>query len=327
MDYFGAIRAFLSSAELGSFSKAAARIEVKTSTVSRYITELERDLGIALFNRSTRGLVLTEGGRVFREHAIGVIRHLDEARDVASSLNHSPRGLLRVTMPRSFGRRHIVRHLPEFMDRYPKIDVDIVMTDAVLNIIDTGIDLAIRIGALPDSQLMARQLTTHRRIVCASPAYLAQCGAPVIPEDLAAHTALRFSLAADDRWLFVKHEPASIKATSEREEAVTVALRGRLRVDDTEALLDLAIAGRGIALLPTWAVGDALRDGKLIRLLPEWEAQPTKHAPAVWAVYPRKRTVSSKVRAFIDFYSAIFNREGDWDSQVGDAKPRAAPRD
>jgi DNA-binding transcriptional LysR family regulator len=311
MDYFGAIRAFLSAAELGSFSKAAARIEVKTSTVSRYITELERDLGIALFNRSTRGLVLTEGGRVFREHAIGVIRNLDEAREVASSLNRSPRGLLRVTMPRSFGRRHVVRHLPEFMDRYPKIDVDIVMTDAVLNIIDSGIDLAIRIGALPDSQLMARQLTTHRRIVCASPAYLAQCGAPATPADLPAHAALRFSLAADDRWLLVQHANA---ANAQREASETVELNGRLRVDDTEALLDLAIAGRGIALLPTWAVGDALRDGKLIRLLPEWEAQPTKHAPAVWAVYPRKRTVSSKVRAFIDFYSAIFKREGYWDA-------------
>ncbi|MGV2293237.1 LysR family transcriptional regulator [Trinickia sp. YCB016] len=310
MDYFAAIRAFLSAAELGSFSKAAARIEVKTSTVSRYITELERDLGIALFNRSTRGLVLTEGGRVFREQAVVVVKSLEEAREVTSSLNSSPRGLLRVTMPCSFGRRHVIRHLPEFMDRYPKIDVDVVMTDEVLNIIKSGIDLAIRIGVLPDSQLMARQLAAHRRVVCASPAYVAQHGAPGSPADLAAHAALRFSRVEDDRWLLINR-------VHTKQEAVSVTLRGRLRLDDTEAVLDLAMAGRGVALLPTWAIGDALRDGKLVQLLPEWEAQPARAAAAVWAVYPPKKTVSSKVRAFIDFYTAVFNREGCFDATPG----------
>ncbi|QCP53095.1 LysR family transcriptional regulator [Trinickia violacea] len=322
MDYFAAIRAFLSAAELGSFSKAAARIEVKTSTVSRYITELERDLGIALFNRSTRGLVLTEGGRVFREQAVGVVKSLEEAREVTSSLNSSPRGLLRVTMPCTFGRRHVIRHLPDFMDRYPKIDVDVVMTDEVLNIIDSGIDLAIRIGVLPDSQLMARQLAAHRRVVCASPAYVAQYGAPASPAELAAHAALRFSRAADDRWLLVNRARTSVHA---KQEAVSVTLRGRLRLDDTEAVLDLAVAGRGIALLPTWAIGDALRDGKLVQLLPEWEAQPGSAAAAVWAVYPPKKTVSSKVRAFIDFYTAVFDREGCFDTTLG--KRAAAKKD
>jgi len=307
MDYIAAIRAFLSAAELGSFSKAAARIEVKTSTVSRYITELERDLGIALFNRSTRGLVLTEGGRVFREQALVVVKSLEEAREVTSSLNRSPRGVLRVTMPCTFGRRHVIRHLPEFMDRYPKIDVDVVMTDEVLNIIESGIDLAIRIGVLPDSQLIARRLAAHRRVVCASPAYVVQHGAPASPAELAAHAALCFSRTADDRWLLVNR----VRAT---QEAVSVTMRGRLRLDDTEAVLDLAMAGRGLALLPTWAIGDALRDGKLVQLLPEWEAQPARAAAAVWAVYPPKKTVSSKVRAFIDFYTAVFNREGCFDA-------------
>jgi DNA-binding transcriptional LysR family regulator len=311
MDYFTAIRALIAAAELGSFSKAAARIGVKTSTVSRYVTELESDLGIALFNRSTRGLVLTEGGRVFREHAITVVKSLDEAREVASSLNRTPRGVLRVTMPRSFGRRHVIRHLPEFMDRYPKIDIDIVMTDEVVNIIESGIDLAIRIGVLPDSQLMARQLAAHQRIVCASPRYVAQHGAPAAPADLSVHAALRFALAKGDRWLMVRRTRGS------EPEEVPVALQGRLCVDDTDALLDLAIAGRGIALLPTWAASDALRDGKLLHLLPGWEAQPSKAAPAIWAVYPPKKTVSSKVRAFIDFYAAIFSREPEWNRADG----------
>lgn len=316
MDYFSAIRAFLFAAESGSFSKAAERITVKTSTVSRYVTDLEQDLGIALFNRSTRGLVLTEGGRVFREHALVVVKSLDDAREAASSLNASPRGLLRVTMPRSFGLRHVIRHLPEFMDRYPKIDIDAVMTDDTVNIIDSSIDLAIRIGVLPDSQLMARPLGAHRRIVCVSPAYVAQYGTPASPDDLAAHPMLRFPLARDDRWLFVRRSAGRSRSNtrSSKQKEMWVQLHGRLRVDDVEALLALAIAGRGVALLPTWAIGPALRDGTLVQLLPEWDVQATRAAPTIWAVYPPKKTVSSKVRAFIDFYADVFGREGYWDN-------------
>jgi DNA-binding transcriptional LysR family regulator len=329
MDYFAAVRAFLHAAELGSFSKAAAQMEIKTSTVSRHINELEADLGIALFNRSTRGLVLTEGGRVFRTHALTAVESLDEARQSASSLNVSPKGVLRVTMPASFGRRHVVPHLPEFLKRYPHIDIDAVVTDEPLNIIEARIDLAIRIGALPDSQLVARRLAEHRRIVCASPAYTKRHGVPASPEELAAHTALRFALAPDDKWILVKRSDemaakhASMRrATSKKpprntrghaqQNEVTVQLQGRIRANDTDALLELAIAGCGIALLPAWSVGDALRQGQLVRLLPDWEAQTSRAAPAVWAVYPPKKTVSSKVRAFLDFYAALFADDTYW---------------
>src|ERR1700754_641518 len=288
MDYFAAVRAFLHAAELGSFSKAAAQMEIKTSTVSRHINELEADLGIALFNRSTRGLVLTEGGRVFRTHALTAVESLDEARQSASSLNASPKGVLRVTMPASFGRRHVVPHLPEFLKRYPHIDIDAVVTDEPLNIIEARIDLAIRIGALPDSQLVARRLAEHRRIVCASPAYTKRHGVPASPDELAAHTALRFALAPDDKWILVKRgdATASKRTSHARNHQVAVQLQGRIRVNDTDALLELAIAGCGIALLPAWSVGDALRQGQLMRLLPDWEAQTSRAAPAVWAVYP-----------------------------------------
>ncbi|MCM2491553.1 LysR family transcriptional regulator [Burkholderia glumae] len=323
MDYFSAIRAFLCAAESGSFSKAAHRIAVKTSTVSRYVADLERDLGIALFNRSTRGLVLTEGGRLFREHALVVMSALDEARDATSSLNASPRGLLRVTMPRAFGLRHVIPHLPELAERYPEIDVDAVMTDTTLNLIDAGIDLAIRIGALPDSQLIARRLATHRRVACASPAYVERHGMPATPEALAGHATLRFPLVSDDRWWFIRRQARAGQAPQETGDAgdsppgkardVAVRLSGRLRVDDAEALRQLAIAGCGIALLPTWAIGSALRDGSLLHLLPDWDAQATRAASAIWAVYPPKKTVSSKVRAFIDFQAEVFARPGYWD--------------
>ena len=309
MDYFSAIRAFLHAADTGSFSQAAKRVEVKTSTVSRYIDDLEKDLGIALFNRSTRGLVLTEGGHVFRQHAAVAIERLEEAREVTASLNTAPQGRLRITLPRSFGRRHVVRHLPEFMDRYPRIDVDAVLTDEVLNLIEAGIDVAIRIGALADSQLIARQLARHQRIVCSAPTYLARYGMPSSPEDLVNHETLCLGLVPDDKWLFVE----GAQGTPARE--VSVQLHRRLRVDDTDAAVDIAVAGRVIAFLPTWAVGSALREGRLVRLLPEWEAQPTRGTPAVWAVYPPKKTVSSKVRAFVDFYAAKFSQQGYWESE------------
>jgi DNA-binding transcriptional LysR family regulator len=335
MDYFAAVRAFLQAAELGSFSKAAARMEVKTSTVSRHINELEADLGIALFNRSTRGLVLTEGGHVFRTHALTAVQSLDEARQSASSLNASPQGVLRVTMPASFGRRHVIPHLPEFIKRYPHIDIDAVLTDEPLNIIEARIDLAIRIGALPDSQLVARRLAEHRRIVCASPAYTKQYGVPAAPAELAGHTALRFTLAPDDKWILVKRsgKAASGRAASSRlgqsgspqlqglrrntrrhapQNEVAVQLKGRIRANDTDALLELAIAGCGIALLPAWSAADALRQGRLVQLLPDWDAQTSHAEPAIWAVYSPKKTVSSKVRAFLDFYATLFADESYW---------------
>jgi DNA-binding transcriptional LysR family regulator len=308
MDYFAAVRAFLHAADLESFSKAARQMALKVSTVSRYVTELEGDLGIALFNRSTRGLALTEGGRIFREHALVALKALEDARQVTSSLNASPKGLLRVTMPPSFGRRHVMKHLPQFMERYPQISVDAVVTDEVVNLIEAGIDLAIRIGALPDSQLMARKLAPHRRVVCASPRYITTNGTPSCPEDLSNHVALRSALASDDKWILVKRNTK----TKSKKPGTAVQLHGRLRVNDTDAILDLAIAGCGIALLPTWSIGSALASGKLVQLLPDWEARTTRADPAVWAVYPPKKVVSSKVRAFVDFYAALFEQERYW---------------
>src|SRR3546814_446332 len=252
MDYYAAVRAFLCAADNDSFSKAALHLEVKTSTVSRYIAQLEADLGIALFNRSTRGLVLTEGGTVFREQVAISIQALEDARHMTASLNMSPQGHLRVTMPVSFGRRHVMQHLPRFLERYPDITIDAVITDEVVNLIDSGIDLAIRVGSLTDSQLMARKLTEHRRIVCASPSYVAKHGAPAAPAELSTHQALRFTLVGDDRWLLRRVNEGKGGAEA------PIRLQGAIRANDTESLMSLAVAGAGIALLPTWTVNEAL---------------------------------------------------------------------
>jgi DNA-binding transcriptional LysR family regulator len=308
MDYFAAVRAFVHAAERASFSKTALEMGVKTSTVSRYVSELEKDLGIALFNRSTRGLVLTEGGRVFREHALLALQALDDARELTSSLNQTPQGVLRITMPVAFGHLHVVPHLPAFMKRYPDIDVDIVVTDETLNMIEGGIDVAVRIGALPDSLLMARRLAPHRRIVCASPGYFERNGTPSEPGDLQNHESLRLALQPDDRWFFTNLKDAS--------EQILVELKGRFRGDDSEALLQLAIAGCGMALLPTWLVGMALRDGSLVHALRDWEARTARAEPAIWAVYPPKKIVSSKVRAFVDFLTEVIGEPPYWDDGI-----------
>ncbi len=308
MDYFSAVRAFVRAAALRSFSKTADEMSVKTSTVSRYVSELEKDLGIALFNRSTRGLVLTEGGRVFREHALVALEALDNARELTSSLNHTPQGLLRVTVPVAFGHRHVVPDLPAFMTRYPDIDVDLVVSDDTMKLIEAGIDVAIRIGVLSDSLLMAKRLAPHRRIVCGSPDYFRRSGTPSVPGELADHDALRLSLLPDDKWMLTRQG-----ATRGTLEQTAVGLKGRLRADDSEAVLDLALAGCGVALLPTWLAGPVLREGRLVRALPEWEARTGRDEPAIWAVYPPKKIVSSKVRAFVDFYAEVIGEPPYWD--------------
>ena len=308
MDYFAAVRAFVCAADLQSFSKTAHELAIKTSTVSRYVSELEKDLGIALFNRSTRGLVLTEGGRLFREHAMLALQALDDARQLTSSLNRTPQGVLRVTMPSAFGRQHIVPHLPAFMARYPNIHLDIVFTDETLNLIESGVDVAIRIGALSDSSLMAKRLAPHRRIVCGSPAYFERSGLPRVPQDLIAHDALRLSLVPDDTWFFTR-----LVDTQTPQEQVPVQLQGRVRADDSEAVLNLAVAGCGVALLPTWLVFTALREARLVQVLTEWEARTGRAEPAIWAVYPPKKIVSSKVRAFVDFFAEAIGEPPYWD--------------
>jgi DNA-binding transcriptional LysR family regulator len=292
MDYFAATRAFVRVAELRSFSKAARELSVKVSTVSRQIGELERDLGIALFNRSTRGLALTEGGKTFLAHAQKALQGMDEARAVTMALNQTPRGVLRVTLPAALGRRYVVPHLPAFLQRYPDIDVDAVVTDEVLNLIEGSIDLALRIGELKDSGLISRRLAPHRLLVCAHRDYLEREGTPKHPRDLGKHVCLFGTAPGQTAWQF-----------SRGGRSVAVEPSGRFRSNDLQTLLEMTLAGAGIALLPPWLADATAEAQGLRRLLPGWTVDGGTDA-AIWFVYPPKKTVSSKVRAFVDFYAA-----------------------
>lgn len=307
MDYFAAMQAFVRSVELGSFSKAAGEAGIKVSTVSRYIGSLEDDLGATLFNRSTRQSHLTEAGQTFYERASIILAELEAARAETSSLDSRPRGVLRINIPTTFGRRHVMPHMKKFLSIYPQICLDATLSEDTVDLISTGADLAIRIGALGDSTLIAKKLAPHRRALVASEEYLGARPSPKCPEDLAQHECMAIALQPGFSWFY-----RELGKTAEEPHEMPVS--GHLRTNDAEALRDCALAGLGIALLPTWVVGDDLRAGRLVSLLTEFEwLIATGPERAIWAVYPPKKIVSPKVKAFISFMEQCFGHPPYWD--------------
>ena len=283
MDYFAAMRAFARAVDLGSFSKAAAEEGVKVSTVSRYVSALEADLGAALFNRSTRRLHLTEVGASFHEHAARILADVEDARLVAASLNARPQGLLRINIPGAFGRRHVVPHLSNFLSEYPDIRVDATLTDATVDLIASGADLAVRIGALTNSGLVAKRL------------------APASPR-ARRHSRLSRRASADQRAARPGRPRVSGFCAPTQGRMVFPLARcavGRpdrdcgaraFRANDSEALLDGVLAGLGVGLLPTWLTGDHISAGQLTAILPAWEAliAPGPEAPSGAFIPPRR---------------------------------------
>src|ERR1700720_696159 len=243
MDYLGALRMFVRAVEAGSFSKAAIATNTKTSTVSRAIASLEEDLGVSLFHRTTRRAHLTEPGATFYEHARGVLRSLDEARDAASAMEGRPQGLIRLHVPSAFARLHIIPFVPDFLAAYPVIRLDVSLTDVRADLLAVGTALAIRIGSLIDSSMLSRKLAPHRRIACASPAYLDRAPPIAEPIDLLQHNCLVYTLQPTDRWFF-RHQAEAGDAFEQ------VPVTGTLRADDSEPLGDAAVGGGGGVLRP-----------------------------------------------------------------------------
>jgi len=309
LEWFTCMQAFVRVARLGSFSKAAEELEIKVSTVSRHVSALEAELGAALFNRSTRGLRLTEAGLVFHARAISLLDELDEARAALLVMSTQPVGLLRVAAPGAFGRRHVVPHLKDFCALHPQIRLDLSLSEATVDLIETATDVAIRIGALPDSSLVARRLAPHERRLVASPAYLAAHGEPTAPTDLAQHQCLLFAIQPrEDAWFH--RAPGEAPAAAQ-----LVHISGRFRANDSDALLEAARDGLGLALLPTWVIGEDVRSGSLRTVMPNlhWSIAPGPD-PAIHGVYPPKKIVSPKVRAFLDFFAGRFGAPPYWDA-------------
>jgi DNA-binding transcriptional LysR family regulator len=300
MDRFAALEAFVRVAETQSFSEAARRLGSSKSAVSRNVGALEAELGARLFNRTTRSLNLTEAGRAYFERVSRILADLDDADRALGQLQASPRGRLQVSAPMSFGFLHLAPALPEFLTRFPEVEVQLSMTDRFVDLVDEGFDVALRIGALPDSALMARRIAPIRRVICASPDYFHRHGTPQAPEELKAHECLRNNnVARTQEWRFVNPDGGPS----------VVAVSGRVSANNGDALRVLALSGFGIASLPTFIVGADLAAGALVSALDGFIPQDL----AMSAVYPHSRHLSPKVRAFVDFLVERFAKRPYWD--------------
>jgi DNA-binding transcriptional LysR family regulator len=300
MDRLAAMAAFAAVAETRSFTAAARRLHATKSLVSRQIAALEGELGARLLQRTTRSLTLTEAGQGYYESVARILGEIADADLSVSRLQATPRGRLRVNAPMSFGIRHLAPAIPDFLARYPETELDMVMNDRFVDLVDEGFDLAVRVGRLSDSSLVARRLAPMRRAVCASPAYLAAHGTPTSPDDLAGHRCLCYSyLAPTEEWRFVTADG----------KPWPVEVSGRLRVNNGDALCEAARKGLGLVNLPTFIVGADLQLGTLVSLLGDFIPQDA----AIHAVYPHSRYLSPKVRAFIDFLAERFGPQPYWD--------------
>jgi len=300
MDRLAAMQAFVRVAETRSFSEAARRLHLSKSVVSRQVSALEADLGVRLFNRTTRALALTEIGRAYFDRVTHILTDIEDTERSVGHLQAAPRGRLRVNAPMSFGVLHLAPALPDFLSAYPEVDVEMAMNDRTIDLLEEGFDLAIRIGKLSDSSLVARRLAPMRLVVCASPAYLAERGTPRTPADLKDHDCLLYTNETSPRdWRFATPEGAPW----------AVEVNGRLSANNGDTLRVATLRGFGIARLPSFLVGQDLQAGALVSVLPDYVRQDS----AIHAVYPQARLLSPKVRAFVDFLAARFGPRPYWD--------------
>jgi len=311
-----ALTTFVSVATAGSFSKVAKQEGVAVSSITRRIDWLESSLGAKLFSRSSRRLVLTDAGERFLPRVRGLLADLLEAKEELISPNAEPRGPLTVTAPSVFGRRFVAPAVIDFLAQYPLLEIDLHLSDTVVDLTAQRVDVAIRLGSLPDSDLVATRIAPLRRLVCASPDYLERKGRPLAPTDLMQHNCLTLSsgLAPADWWRF---------EGVNRNRALPV--RGNLRTDDTDTLLQAAVAGVGIVHLASWLVSEMIVAGRLVTLLPN--AQPPKGgSSAIHAVRMPGRSHSGKASLFIAHLRKAFGEPPYWERGLSKGQRRAPAR-
>jgi DNA-binding transcriptional LysR family regulator len=287
MDRFEAMSILVCAVEAGSLSAASRQLGMPLPTVSRKIAELEAHLKTRLLTRTSRRLSLTDAGQSYVAACRRILEEVGEAERAASGEYSAPRGDLVITAPLVFGRLHVMPVVTQFLAAYPDINIRMALSDRSVNLVEEHVDLAVRIGTLPDSSLVATRVGTIRRVLCASPAYFARRGTPQSPRDLAAHDCITFDeLMAPDRWVF----------TSGRTD-LTVPIRSRLVANTAEAAIDAAVAGVGVTRVLSYQMASALRAGSLALALEEFELAPWP----VNLVYPGGRLLPLKLRAFLDF--------------------------
>ncbi|SOY67972.1 LysR family transcriptional regulator [Cupriavidus taiwanensis] len=305
MDRIGDIGLFLRVLDLGSISAAARSLDLSVAVASQRLQRLERELGVRLLHRTTRRLHATPEGAVLAEQGRALV---DDLEALGASLRQAGTGItgtLRVTTSSSFGRLYVSPLLPEFLARHPGVLLSVNLSDHVLDLVSAGFDLAIRIGALDDSALVARRLANNRRLLCASPDYLRRRGTPRTPQDLARHDCLLLvgSHGRQDVWRLGDGAGGEI----------AVRVRGRIEANTGELLSDAALAGFGIALHSAWHVCADLQAGRLVQVLPDYPLADT----GIYAVMPQRRLVPPRVRAFVDFLAERFGDNPPWEQRRG----------
>lgn len=294
MDRFRELETFVAVVEAGSFVGAAEALRSSKAAVSRLVQDLEARLGARLLHRTTRRLSLTEAGRDYHQRATQILAELDEADSVASQATRRAVGLLKVNAPLSFGVLHLAPLWGSFLALHPEVELDVTLSDRVVDIVDEGYDLAIRITRMPDSSLVSRRLASTRIILCASPGYLSAHGTPQTLEEVADHSVIGYSYAAlGDTWQLQGMDGMH-----------TVHTRPRFRANNGDTCRAAALDHQGITLQPTFLIGNDLAEGRLVRILPELEGPEL----GIYAVYPSRKHLSGKVKALVDYLSMAFEQ-------------------
>jgi DNA-binding transcriptional LysR family regulator len=312
MDRLRAFEVFVTVVNRGSFARAADALETSPANVTRYVNELEAHLGTRLLNRTSRRLSLTEGGETLYSRCKAILEDVAETEGLVSTTSIEPRGRLRINAPVSFGIRHLAPLWPQFMQQYPDVELDITLIDRVVDIVEEGFDLAIRISRAGTVDHAARKLATSRNILCASPDYLLRWGHPGRPADLLGHQCIGYTYAATaDEWQLMDSDGKT--------HAVEVNCHMHSNNGDTARAA--ALAGQGVIWQPTFLIGEDLRAGRLVQVLPDYRLPDID----VLALYPSRRHVSAKVRAAIDFLVDAFSGVPPWDNDDAAEKPDSDP--
>ena len=313
MDRLRALEMFVKVVETGSFTRAADALATSPAGVTRHIADLEARLGTRLLQRSSRRLALTESGAEYFERAKQVLEDLAEADALASAETRRPAGLLRINVPVVFGTRVLAPLWPRFRALHPEIRLDITLSDRFVDLVEEGVDAAVRVARLPSSNLIARRLATVRPLVCASPAYLARHGTPAVPADLAHHQCLGYRYASTkDEWEFTTADGATQR----------IGVRCDFHSNNGEVLCEAALAGAGIAVLPSFIAAQPILRGELVLLLPDTPMPEL----AAHVVYPSRRHLSAKVRALVEFLAAAIGDPPPWDAELCAARRKTGRR-
>jgi len=291
---------FAHVAQEQSFSNAARKLGMSRSAVSKAVAKLESSLGARLLNRSTRHLSLTEVGAAMLEHCARIVTESERASQVVENLNSKPSGTLRVAASVAFGTLHVAPAMADFLQQYPEVELDMTITDRQIDMAEEGYDVIVKVTQEPPSALVARKLAAVRRQICGTPAYFAQHGLPTSPMALTAHNCLDYIHSGDKGWWRFKGPEGDI----------AVPVSGRVRINDDEALSQVVLGGFGLALLPTFIIGNHLQSGHLQSVLSEY-IPVEQH---VYAMYLPNRHLPLKARTFIDFLLARFSPEPYWDA-------------